>query len=298
MPDINNSCLNDAELTEAFVVTFVTSSEEVIVALDKKRLEIDNKLQDAIAQHDKNKELLCDSALKLVRSANREKVSRLPALNREQGWTYEWRIDTEGLKLQTKYIELPVSMGQLVFEQLVFERIIVPSRFLSVSEYAKLHEVLPVTVRQWIRRGKLAGIKKVMGEWMISELSLPDTNRNYSSHVYWWNDYLESLPTEFSYLNDYKEIMISQDEDDKTIFIISLRKDAESDLWVHDKYRTIEEQYKYWEKKYEEINASSPSKINLYDLELRLSKNEKEKLEYYLLGNSSVRSTSELWFVI
>ena len=35
--------------------------------------------------------------------------------------------------------------------------------YLSVEEYAKVYDVKPTTVRQWIRRGKIRNAKKLEG---------------------------------------------------------------------------------------------------------------------------------------
>ena len=41
---------------------------------------------------------------------------------------------------------------------------------ITVSEFAELHGVQSVTVRQWIRRGKLRAIKKQGRDWLIADL--------------------------------------------------------------------------------------------------------------------------------
>ncbi len=93
----------------------------------------------------------------------------------------------------------------------------VESEYLSVEEYAKLSGVTDVTVRQWIRRGKLRTAKKVGGEWKISALSEPP-KRGYEGVTYLWKRLPETIGEAFNFLPYAGSVMIDQDERDKKKF--------------------------------------------------------------------------------
>lgn len=89
---------------------------------------------------------------------------------------------------------------------------------LTVEEYADKYGVKPVTVRQWIRRGKLRSAEKIGSEWKIPELSdIP--KRGYLSGHYQSNDNCaEELPEEYQYLAKACLIMIVQSFADRNIY--------------------------------------------------------------------------------
>ena len=50
---------------------------------------------------------------------------------------------------------------------------------VTVMQYAQAHGLNPITVRQWIRRGKLPEAKKLGILWVIPEGTQIPTRRNY-----------------------------------------------------------------------------------------------------------------------
>ncbi|HPR94455.1 MAG TPA: helix-turn-helix domain-containing protein [Syntrophomonadaceae bacterium] len=84
--------------------------------------------------------------------------------------------------------------------------------YLTVEKYAAMHNVEPVTVRQWIRRGKLRHAKKNGRDWLI-----PDTEdkprRGFTSvqYVVENGEHIES--DEFPLLAVSESIFIVQNED-------------------------------------------------------------------------------------
>lgn len=81
-----------------------------------------------------------------------------------------------------------------------FRLICYPAHLMTVEDYAKLNRTEPVTVRQWIRGGKLRNAVKIGGEWRIPEIT--DTpSRGYSSVRYYNNRRLFILPQNYHCLN-------------------------------------------------------------------------------------------------
>ena len=94
---------------------------------------------------------------------------------------------------------------------------------IAVKEFAELHKVEPVAVRQWIHRGKLRAIKKQRRDWLISSAA-EKPSRNYKPATYSW-DYIDSaLYKEFPYLKGVHSIDIYQSVNDRSMFVV------ESDL--------------------------------------------------------------------
>ena len=97
-------------------------------------------------------------------------------------------------------------------------------RKLTVEEYAKKYGVEEVTVRQWIRRGKLRSAEKIGKEWKIPE-SEDIPKRGYETGVYYFNrEYFrrrDEIPLEpYPFLRDTENITIFQNEEDKNIFTV------------------------------------------------------------------------------
>ena len=150
----------------------------------------------------------------------------------EDGWCYDFGVNYYGVDLQLLHFEVYDGYeddDSLLGIDQVLTIYTLPSKLLTVEEFAEMHGVEVVTVRQWIRRGKIRTAKKYGNEWRIPALT--DTpKRGYTSAVYKWNDKLSGLPKELEYLNDYCEAVFSQDLEEKRVFWICLydKKGAES----------------------------------------------------------------------
>ncbi|MBO4903308.1 MAG: helix-turn-helix domain-containing protein [Lachnospiraceae bacterium] len=107
----------------------------------------------------------------------------------------------------------------------------VKAGMLTVDEFAKRNNVLPVTVRQWIRRGKLRTAVKNGAEWRIPELTEIPV-RGYRGARYEWDTDLTGLPEEFAYISNYRSAEFSQDEADKNLYHIDF-SDGEKDVRVN-----------------------------------------------------------------
>lgn len=95
---------------------------------------------------------------------------------------------------------------------------------MSVADFARLHNVQPVAVRQWIRRGKLRPIQKQGRDWLIASIAAPPT-RHYISVIYEWDQIDRELYKMFPYLKGVSTVQITQNIDDKALF----------DLWLGER---------------------------------------------------------------
>ena len=80
---------------------------------------------------------------------------------------------------------------------------------LTVEQYAEQYGVESVTVRQWIRRGKIRTATKYGKEWRIPILTEPPT-RGYSPASYSGKQPLTELPKSCEFLVAYDKVLILQ----------------------------------------------------------------------------------------
>lgn len=147
----------------------------------------------------------------------------------DTGWCYDWGVSYRGAELQLVHYELydgyPQGDPSLIEMNQEFTILLVPTKMLTVEEYAVLNGVEVGTVRQWIRRGKIRTAKKYGNEWKIPALT--DTpKRGYTSAHYSWDGKLIGLSTDLEYLNDYRQASFMQDDDDKKLFYVYLYQDG------------------------------------------------------------------------
>ena len=139
----------------------------------------------------------------------------------EDWWRYTYEISHKGVRLYLEHIgtlwmeEASEEVDEETVDQ-VFPLISYDAKMLTVEEYAKLYDVEPVTVRQWIRRGKLREAEKVGKEWRISELTDVPGRARYEPATYKWITYLKDLPEEFKFLDDYTSVDIRKREGNVT----------------------------------------------------------------------------------
>ncbi len=154
------------------------------------------------------------------------------------GWAYEIYIGTDGIRLQLIHqcdLRIDDNDPEYMFPTMIDQEYTVielKPKYLSVTEFAKSRGVEPVTVRQWIRRGKIRDAIKAGSEWRISTLALPMTGRRYESASYHWDEDLENIPEEYSYLSDYNNAFFVQDENDRKVFYLTLIGDEKENELV------------------------------------------------------------------
>jgi hypothetical protein len=88
---------------------------------------------------------------------------------------------------------------------------------ITVSDFAAIHGVQPVTVRQWIRRGKLRMIQKTGRDWLISAIA-EKPSRAYIPVMYKWDTLDPEIYQEFPMLKGLHTIEITQNPHDKSFY--------------------------------------------------------------------------------
>ena len=94
---------------------------------------------------------------------------------------------------------------------------------LTIEEYATLYDVKPVTVRQWLRRGKIRTAVKNGREWRIPEVTEP-CRKGYMHGTYKILSELKDIPAEYEILNQCNRISIEQEK--SGLFKVSFYRDG------------------------------------------------------------------------
>lgn len=178
-----------------------------------------------------------------------------------KGWFYSFEVTNKSASLYIRHVssiqeDEDVNVVLDIDEK--FKLINYPVELLTVEQFAARSKIEAVTVRQWIRRGKLRNAIKVGGEWRIPEISDPPT-RGFTSVRYYNNGNFLSLP---------KEIGVSLNLNP---FVIDIKKATD-------------------EKGYFVLFDNAPALIH----KKLLSDTEREKLELMLISNSSITNSASI----
>ena len=180
------------------------------------------------------------------RFLERVKEIHLPEIVTE-GWELQFYITetSAALYLQLVSVNKKVKKEGYSFSILEsFDLVEVRPKMLTVEDYAALHDVSVITVRQWIRRGKLRDAEKIGSEWRIPEFVEPYTGK-YLDGLFTWHEKLQNLPPEYDFLNDYRSIattqfdkdaykvaFIGKDAKDNKLLILNTKEREKLELWL------------------------------------------------------------------
>jgi len=138
-------------------------------------------------------------------------------------WIYTYDVNHSGAALTLEHVsEVTVDENNDWCSWVSDSRFLlveVKTKLLTVEQFSQMHGVEQVTVRQWIRRGKLRTAIKQGNEWRIP--SLTDLRpRGYETAQYTWRGPLPDLPEEYEYINNYCLATFIQDRENKTLYKI------------------------------------------------------------------------------
>lgn len=113
-----------------------------------------------------------------------------------------------------------------------------PAKLLSVDEFAETHGIEPVTVRQWIRRGRLRCAIKQGREWRIPVFAqLP--HRGYTGATYALKDIFTVFPKGYEFLAGYDSLLITQNSNKKDFDMHLMGHGEISTITINEKERAI-----------------------------------------------------------
>lgn len=102
-----------------------------------------------------------------------------------------------------------------------------PCELMTVTEYAELSGVTVITVRQWIRRGKLRTACKNGRDWLIPSLSMPP-QRGYESATYYWDQLSDTISSHYPFLPTSGSLYMHQESDNKQLFMALITNKADN----------------------------------------------------------------------
>ena len=148
----------------------------------------------------------------LLKKFQKKLVSTRLFTELEDWWAYELTLSYDGIYLFCNHYNFhglaPDNKLDMVCDQ-EFILLSVKSQLLTVEQYAEQYGVESVTVRQWIRRGKIRTATKYGKEWRIPILTEPPT-RGYSPASYSGKQPLTELPKSCEFLVAYDKVLILQ----------------------------------------------------------------------------------------
>ena len=203
-------------------------------------------------------------------------------------WFYSYQIRVTGIQLFLNYLSWEAREVDCfecysnIFSSLAF--LDIPARLMPLSEYAEEYGVEAVTVRQWIRRGKIRSAVKFGSEWRIPELVELQKSTHYVPVEYCWGNDLQDVPERFAYLSKMRGVSIYQDSGNRRKFTI-LPYDDEHRWYFPDEPDEIEER-KLFFAQYPELTLNDEACIVL-------EPKEREELEVYLIANPAVSIRSK-----
>ena len=115
-----------------------------------------------------------------------------------ENWFYSFSITNTNAALYLRHIAGLKEEEEKILLDIdeTFRLINYPVKQFSVEEYAAATNTEAVTVRQWIRRGKLRNALKIGSEWRIPEITDPP-RRGYTPVSYYNKGGLIAFPKEF-----------------------------------------------------------------------------------------------------
>ena len=166
------------------------NKKAVISVLDKASKDVVNEMRNNPKHTLQYYNALSSLLDKIIMEIASRKIFNAP-----DEWYYSFEISNRNARLYLKHIhKLVLSENTnavdnerytVEFDE-CFSIINYPVESFSVEEYAKVAKTEPVTVRQWIRRGKLRNAFRIGGEWRIPAISdIP--SRGYSPVTYYVN---------------------------------------------------------------------------------------------------------------
>lgn len=195
---------------ESYLFTRGDVLESLELFIEHEKINEDHEYSNEVV---KNRVKLCEKFISAVEKC------KLPELT-ELWWFYEYQFLDDRMELNLSYAdEIEVESDEICCMTSTVEHtlITVECDYLTVEQYADMLNVKPVTVRQWIRRGKLRHAKKIGRDWLIPNTE-DKPRRGFESVQYIVeNDaYIES--NEFPFLSLCESVLIVQDKDNKNTF--------------------------------------------------------------------------------
>jgi hypothetical protein len=138
----------------------------------------------------------------------------IPTLT-EPWFYYEYAVTNEGIELtlcKCDDVYFDDDGGVVIFDDTEQTILRTKCDYMTVAQYADLNDVMPVTVRKWIRRGKLRSARKQGRNWLIPALA-KRTSHIFESVAYSWGALGDNIINAFPFLISADSVHIEQDNE-------------------------------------------------------------------------------------
>lgn len=248
------------DVVTAFQNSQLFSKSEIIQSFELMMEHIENSEETGYTKNSIMKKIeLCKEFLNLL------KKCKLPSLT-ELYYFYDYEFTGNGIELnlcQGSDLKIDEN-GMCISEMTVtLEKTLlkIECDYVTIEEFAKIQEVTPLTVQQWIQRGKLRHAKKSGDDWLIPSVA-DKLSKGYQFVQYILEDADEIQIDEYPFVSVCDSIVIMQDDKDKKKFIC-----------IFDNYKSgIHER-------------------------MELSRKEVEVLEYALISSGKAKADNGIRFV-
>lgn len=273
----------------------IRSYEGLIKSIQETKTQYQNEANSGERKHAPAFYSVLDSLLS--KFEHRVRCTALPdPLN--DWWSYSYEISDSGITLLMNHFSWDHYGNSYDYRRdEAFVLLEIPAKLLTVSEYAQIYGVEPVTVRQWIRRAKIRSAVKAGKEWRIPELAEVSKERGYRPCLYSWSKPLTDLPEKYAFLSEFQSARFWQDEESNDFFCVELYTNRIGlELESDDGWECLQEGAPAVMiaennslcltnnilKKYLNLNITEEGI-------LRLTAKEREDLELYMISNPQVR---------
>lgn len=182
----------------------------------------------------------------------------------EPWWSYTIEVSSRGVRLRLEHAgpKKIIRDDHRIFTVPDTSFILVDHRVkaMTLDEYSEYSKRSIGATRQLLRRGKLRTAYKIGSEWRIPELTSPVVEKRFSFSSYMWDIELADIPDEFHYMKKANSIEISRDKENPRIY---------------------------------QLFVMNPEGVN--DHYFKITNEERERLEFYLIGNSYVTYTDDTY---
>lgn len=207
---------------EIFKEFYAQTKEEIIEQFKDhyNYYKEDDDFENQSKEHKAKYLKLCERFLEKLEELN------LPKLT-DDWWCYRYLIKNDSIDLILTFcIELEIEDDEISSDTFSEEYILlsVKSDYMTVNEFAKLYNVTDITVRQWIRRGKIRSAKKQGRDWIIPEIA-EKPKRGFQEVTYIWKNLSTKLESKYPFLKGYNVMYIFQNSEDKGLYDIILNNE-------------------------------------------------------------------------
>lgn len=231
----------DKEAYKQFLVQSLRTKKDVCEAIEKEYIRAQvNSYDDA--ENSTYYERLCYMFFRF-----RKKIGQSYLFDAPEGmWQYVIEYDCYGIRLYLRLVDgilkeyrddnndyyelIGVKEPEVIDRKFIigssmenYLMVDLKSEMITVDRFAEIYEVKPVTVYQWIRRGKIRSAVKMCGEWRIPELAdTPNAQSGYKPAEYLWNKKeVTDFPEEYKFLSGSGYVGISKVEKQTNAYELS-----------------------------------------------------------------------------